>query len=492
MTLETSLIVIGFLIFLSIFANKLGDKFGIPALLIFLGIGMLAGSEGPGGIYFDDPVLAQSVGVVALALILFSGGMDTRVQNIRPVLWEGISLATIGVLIGALVVSAAANWLLDFPWQLSLLLGATISSTDAAAVFAVLRARGVNLKGRLGPLLEFESGSNDPMAVFLTVSMLSLIVNPTASPWSVVPVFILQMGLGALGGWFFGWMALLLLRRINLNVAGLYPALLLAIALTSYGVTAALGGSGFLAVYLTGIFLGSRDFLHRRSMVRFFDGVAWLMQICMFLVLGLLVFPSRLVQVAVPGLIITAALMFIARPLGVLVSLFWARFNLREMVFLSWTGLRGAVPIILATFPYLSGLPQADTIFNIVFFVVLVSVLIQGPSIPLVARWLGLEEQSPWRPRYPIEAADVAETGSQMQEFELVENSPFDGQPIVALDLPKNFLVVLVARGDDFIVPNGGTVLLAGDKLLVLADADCLEQVRQRAVPPSAGAPKLT
>jgi len=364
---ETVLIGAAVLLLLSVLVSKISDRFGVPTLLLFLVLGMLAGSDGPGGIAFDDPAAAQFIGVVALVQILFAGGLDTEWERVRPVLKEGLLLATVGVLITALVTGLFATVLLGFPLLEGLLLGAIVSSTDAAAVFSVLRSKGVGLKGQLQPLLELESGSNDPMAIFLTVGLSQLITQPDSSPLGLLGLFLLQMLVGGVAGYLMGRVMLFLVNRLKLGYEGLYPVLILSMAFLTFGLTDLLGGSGFLAVYLAGLVLGHHDFIHKRSLVRFNDGLAWLMQIAMFLTLGLLVFPSELVPIIGVGLLMAFCLIFIARPLGTFVGLLPSAFRWRGKAFISWVGLRGAVPIVLATFPLLNQIPQADLIFNVVF-----------------------------------------------------------------------------------------------------------------------------
>lgn len=483
-TVELDLLVLAVMLLLSILASKISDRVGVPALLVFLAIGMLAGSDGPGGIYFDNAAVAQNIGVVALVIILYSGGLDTHWESIRPVIKAGVALALLGVLVTALVVALAAYWLLDFSLLEGLLLGAIVSSTDAAAVFSILRARSLSLKGQLQPLLELESGSNDPMAVFLTVAVIQLLANPAQPAVQLVPDFFLQMGIGALVGYAAGWSAVHLINRIQLGFDGLYPVLALTVAFFTYGLAGSLGGSGFLAVYLAGLVLGNEEFIHRRSILRFFDGLAWLMQIAMFLTLGLLVFPSRLPAVAIPGMLIAVILMLVARPLGVFTSLVRSRLRLNEKVFVSWVGLRGATPIILATFPLLAGISRSDALFNLVFFVVLTSVLLQGPSILLVARWLGVD--SPVKPRRgdPIEPGPAGGFPRQLRELSIPSGSPFAGKHIFELGLPDEFLVILIDREEDFVIASGGTELQAGDRLLVISDEQAFAQVQSQINPP--------
>ncbi len=475
-----TLIAVAVLLLISILASKISDRFGIPALLLFLILGMLAGSDGPGGVYFDNAQLAQSIGILALVLILFSGGLDTEWGQVRGILREGLLLATLGVFITGLVVGLVAHALLGFAWLESLLLGAIVSSTDAAAVFSVLRSKGVGLKRPLTPLLELESGSNDPMAVFLTVGLIQLITQPGLGWTTLIGHFLQQMILGALLGCGLGRAAVFVINRLRLSHEGLYPVVTVAVALLTFGLTDYLGGSGFLAVYLAGIVMGNREFIHRRSLMRFHDGLAWLMQIAMFLTLGLLVFPSRLVPIAGVGLLIAAFLIFVARPLSVFIALALTRLRWREKALVSWVGLRGALPIILATFPMLARVPHADQIFNIVFFIVLTSVLLQGTTLAPAARLLGV--QAPVQPRriYPLEFTPMGGFTSELKEFHIQPASAMIGKAIFELGLPEEFLVILIARASDFVLPSGGTALQAGDTLLVLADKASFDQVQRR------------
>ncbi len=465
------------LVLISVVVSKISDRFGVPALLLFLILGMLAGSDGFGGIYFDDPALAQSISMIALILILFSGGLGTEWDQVRPVIKESVLLATLGVLITALAVGLAASWLLGLSLLEGFLLGAIVSSTDAAAVFSVLRSKGISLKGNLKPLLELESGSNDPMAIFLTVGMIALITQPNLSAFSMIGLFFQQMLIGAGIGLGMGKVMLFLINRIKLGYEGLYPVLTLSIVFLTFGLADLMGGSGFLAVYLAGIVLRQRDFLHQKSLTQFHDGLAWIMQITMFLTLGLLVFPSRLVPVMGVSLLIAGFLMFVARPLSVFISLSPSALDWREKTFISWVGLRGAAPVILATFPLLAKLLQADLIFNVVFFVVLTSVLLQGTSLPRVAKWLKVDAPIIPRRIYPIEYVPMGGWKNELKELPIPIGAGVSGKAIFELGLPDDFLVILIARENDFMVPSGGTVLQDNDTLLVLSDKQSFEEV---------------
>jgi cell volume regulation protein A len=478
MAIEHILLGVATMLLVSIVASKASGRLGFPVLLTFLAIGMLAGSDGPGGIYFDNAYIAQSLGVVALALILFAGGLETERERIRPILWHGVSLATIGVLLTAGLMACFAKWALDFSWREGLLLGAIVSSTDAAAVFAELRSRSVRLKGYLEPLLELESGSNDPMAVFLTLGMIQLLTDPSASILDLIPMFFLQMGLGAVLGFALGKGLTFVINRLRLEYEGLYPALTLSGALLTYGATASLGGNGFLAVYLAGIVLGNSDFIHKRSLIRFHDGLAWLMQITMFLTLGLLVFPTRLLPIIGVGLLASAFLIFVARPVSVFASLLPARLKVQEKAMLSWVGLRGAAPIILATFPLVAGIPNADTYFNLVFFIVLTSIVLQGTTISLMAKWLGVNAPSgpARRPRLEYEARGA--TGNDLIEIMVPPDSAAGGRRVMDLGLPAGALIALLIKGENTIAPGGGTVIEVGDTLLIFARREDHDEIR--------------
>lgn len=477
--LELALLGTGILLLVSVLASKLSTRLSLPALVLFLLIGMLAGSEGIGGIYFDDPQVAQSVGVVALIFILFSGGLSTSLAQIRPVLVSGILLSTVGVLLTAGVVAVFAALLLAFSPLEALLVGAITAATDAAAVFSILRTQRIGLKGNTVPLLEFESGSNDPMAIFLTISAIQLLQQPDLPLLNLAGIFVRQMSFGVGFGLGFGYAAVWLLNRLRLEADGLYPVLTTALVLLTYTLTALPGGSGFLAVYIVGLVMANRTLIHQNSLARFHDALSWLMQIMMFLVLGLLVFPSRLPPVTVPGVLIAMILIFVARPVSVFTVLLFSRFDWRDKLMISWVGLRGATPIVLATFPLLAGIPQSDTIFNIVFFTVLVSVLLQGSSLVRVAHLLRLTMPLVDRPRYPLEPVTGTDLRDELVELEVAPESPAVDRQIVRLGLPDGCLIVLIARGPEIVLPNGNTVIEAGDVLLMLADKAALPEIRQ-------------
>ncbi|WP_033924751.1 potassium/proton antiporter [Sphingomonas sp. 35-24ZXX] len=390
--LPVALLVIGVLLLTTVIAGTLTSRFGLPALIGFLGLGMLAGVDGPGGISFDDYELTQGVGVACLIFILFSGGMDTSWQAVRRMVRPALVLATFGVLISAMITGLAAVALLDFTVFQGFLLGSVVASTDAAAVFAILRSTGLDLEGDVPALIELESGTNDPMAIFMVGAALLFIAQPGASPVSLLPDFAGQMAMGVVMGLAIGWLLPEMLKRRPYRASGLVFVISIAAGLIAYGLAEVIGGNGFLAAYVAGLVAGNRSYDARQIISTFQDGMAWLGQVVMFLTLGLLVAPTNLADVVMPGLGITFVLMLVARPLSVFICLAPFRsLDWRAKLFVSWAGLRGAVPIVLATFPMVAGVPGAFTIFNVVFFVVLLSSVIQGPSIKYVARRLGIE-----------------------------------------------------------------------------------------------------
>lgn len=469
-TIENIILIGSVLLFISIIAGKTSYRFGVPTLLLFLIIGMLAGSDGIGGIYFDNPKIAQFVGVVSLNFILFSGGLDTSWQSVRPVLKEGIALSTVGVLLTAVGLGYFVWLVTDFGLYESLLLGAIVSSTDAAAVFSILRGKNLALKKNLRPTLELESGSNDPMAYVLTIAFLSLVQHPEKGIWSVLPLFFLQMVIGGVSGFLFGKLSKIVINRIKLDFEGLYPVLTIALMFVTFSATDKIGGNGFLAIYICSVYLGNQNLIHKKTIMRMFDGLAWLMQIVLFLTLGLLVFPSQIVPYIGIGLLISLFLIFVARPIAVFLSLLPFKMKLRRRFYISWVGLRGAVPIVFATYPLLAGIDKADAIFNIVFFVSLTSVLVQGSTLPIVAKWLrvGLPEKA--KPLSPTDELLTEHPKALMREIKIKEGTPSVGLKIVNLNFPKNAIIAMIEREGNYLTPNGSTVIEANDKLVVLTD----------------------
>jgi len=457
---------------LCIFASILSRRFGAPLLLVFLILGMLAGEDGPGGLIFNDFSLAFLLGNLALAIIIFDGGLGTRKSTFRVSLKPALSLATVGVFVTATITGLFAHWLLDLSWQEGLLIGAIVGSTDAAAVFGLLRTAGLNLKERAGATLEIESGSNDPMAIFLTIAMVHLLVQDSSNPgWSFLAEFVQQIGLGTLIGLAGGYLLTQLLKRLNLPNA-LYPLLALAGGLSVFGLANLLGGSGFLAIYLVGVWVGNAPLPYGNDIHRFHDGIAWLSQIGMFLMLGLLITPSHLPPIILPAIAIAAVLIFVARPVAVLLSLLPFRFPWREQIFVGWCGLRGAVPIILALFPSLAGMEHTAIYFELVFFVVLVSLLLQGWTIAPMARWLGID--LPPIPHDPTHLSLTVSTEQQKELliYEMAENTPVLGMRQQKLPTMLGSQVVGIIRQGVLVEETSEQILKLNDQLLILALSD--------------------
>jgi len=470
LTTENILLIGSILLFISLIAGKTSYKFGVPVLILFLGIGMLAGSDGIGKIYFDNPKTAQFIGIVALNFILFSGGLDTGWQSVKPILWQGISLSTLGVLLTAFSVGLFVWLITDFTIYEGLLLGSIVSSTDSAAVFSILRSKSLALKGNLRPTLELESGSNDPMAYILTIVFTGLVVNQDSSFISILPMFLRQMLLGGLLGFAFGKIGSIIINKIKLDYEGLYIVLVIALMFFSFSATDFIGGNGFLAVYIAAVYLGNQELIHKKKVLKSFDSFAWLMQIILFLTLGLLVFPKQVIPVVGIGLVISIFLIIVARPLSVFLSLIPFKVQRRSRLFISWVGLRGAVPIVFATYPLIAGVEKANMIFNIVFFISITSVLIQGTSLPLVAKWLHLTLPEKLKQRTQTDIALNDGIMSNLIEITISNDCSAIGKQIVQLGLPKTTLISIIQRDNKYITPNGSTILKGNDKLYVLSE----------------------
>ncbi|MFH7587406.1 potassium/proton antiporter [Oceanimonas smirnovii] len=467
-SIDRLILLAAILILFGILSSKLSARLGLPVLVLFLLTGMLAGESGIGGIAFDSPQAAHALGTLALAMILFDGGLQTPVSSIKMVWRPASLLATLGVLVTALVTGVAAAYILDLPLLEGLLLGAIVGSTDAAAVFSLLRNAGIHINKRLKSTLEIESASNDPMAIFLTVGLLEVLVNDMPFGLGLLQLFVMQMGLGAVVGLLVGWVSVRVINRIQLVASGLYPVMVASCGLLAFGIAANLGGSGFLAVFLAGVVLGNSRFVFQRGTFLFHDGLAWLSQITMFVVLGLLVYPESLLEVWWQGLLIAAVLILVARPLAVVPMLRLFRFSRNEIALVSWVGLRGSVPIILAIFPLMFGLPNAELIFNVVFFVVLISATLQGSTLPLVARRLGLTEPPPAAPAATLEITAVGDIDADIVEYTLGEHPRADGRLLSQMALPDDTVVAMITRGTTVIPPRGSTRLQQGDHLFVV------------------------
>ena len=473
---ELILLTLSLLFLISIVVSKAGGRFGVPVLLMFLFVGMLFGQDGF-GIHFDNLVLAQAVSTFALCIILFSGGLDTQIKDIRPIIKEGTILSTLGVLMTA-GLTGVFIWLLagilmpgiQLSFMESLLLASIMSSTDSASVFALLRSKGLGLKNNLKPLLELESGSNDPMAYLLTVTLIEAILMGRTSPGDLALSLLLQIIIGAVAGLLLGRLAVKITNKINLPNEALYPVLLFACCVFIFSITYFIKGNGYLAVYIGGLVVGNSRFITKRSTVKFFDVFAWMSQIVMFLTLGLLVVPSELPSIAVPAIAISLFLIFVGRPLTVFACLIPFKTGFIDKLFVSWVGLRGAVPIVFAILPMAAGVPHAREMFNIVFFITLISLSVQGGTLSFVAKRLKLSDDDAAKDANDFELEFSEEIKSAMTEFTLTEKNLNKGPNLISMALPDKTLAVMVKRGRKYFIPKGNTELQIGDKLLVITD----------------------
>lgn len=470
LTIENILLIGSILLLISIIAGKTSYRFGVPTLLLFLAIGMLAGSEGIGGIEFYNPKIAQFIGIVSLNFILFSGGLDTSWTSVKPIFKEGLALSTIGVLLTALSLGTFIWWITDLTIYESMLLGSIVSSTDAAAVFSILRAKSLALKTNLRPTLELESGSNDPMAYVLTIAFLTLVINQDQSFYSIIPLFFQQMIVGGIAGFAFGKLSKITVNKIKLDFEGLYPVLVIALMFITFSATEFVGGNGFLAIYICAVYLGNHDLMHKKTILKMFDGMAWLMQIVLFLTLGLLVYPSQIIPYIGLGLLASVFLILVARPIGVFLSLMFFPMKLRRRLYISWVGLRGAVPIVFATYPLLAGIDKANMIFNIVFFISVTSVIIQGTTLSIVAKWLHVALPEKTKPVSEIDKLILDLPKSSLREFVIEAGFNAVEKRIIDLKFPNSAFIVMIKRNDEFIRPGGSTIIEMNDVLMVLAD----------------------
>ncbi|MFC4775594.1 potassium/proton antiporter [Paenibacillus sp. GCM10023252] len=461
-TTDTLVFILAMLLITGVVMTKFSAKLGMPSLVFYVGVGMLLKPF----IGYENVALTQLFGIFALIVILFDGGMQTKWFDVRKVLAPSLSLATIGVLLTTVIVGGAAKLILQVDWLEAMLFGAIVGSTDAAAVFAVLGSK--NIKRRITSTLEAESGTNDPMAVFLTITLIELIEKPDTNYLKLGMGFVLEMGIGLAAGLLVGMAAIWLMNRIHLESSGLYPVLAIGFAVLVYSGTALLHGSGLLAVYVLAMKLGNSQLTCRQPIVRFNSGFAWMMQILMFIVLGLLVTPKELFQFTWQGIVLSFVLMLLARPVSVAVSLLLTRFSLKEKVVIAWAGLRGAVPIVLATYPLLAGLENGQLLFHVVFFVVLSSALIQGSTINPLMTKLGLSEGDKEIIPHRIELISRGRTGQRVMEVRVEAGSGGAGRTMADLALPEECLIIAVVRGQEIIAPRGSTRLEGGDTLYVL------------------------
>ncbi len=474
---EEVLLISSIILFISILAGKAGFRVGLPALLLFLGIGMLFGSDGL-GLQFSNPHIAQFIGMIALSIILFSGGMDTKLSEIRPIAYQGVILATVGVLATTIITGVFIFWLTDMVTGYetltlpeSLLMAAVMSSTDSASVFSILRSKGVYLKQRLRPTLELESGSNDPMAYMLTIILIAYIQSGGMDFQEGIISLIVQLGLGLIFGYFLGKASVWIINKVNVENQSLYPILLLAIIFFIFAATTLSKGNGYLAVYIAGFVVGNAKIVHKKSIGTFFDGFTWLWQIAMFIMLGLLVNPHELLPVAGIGLTVGIFMIIFARPISVFLCLLpFRNFSTKGKLYISWVGLRGAVPIIFATYPLIAGIENAGLIFNVVFFITILSLLIQGTSVTHVAKWLHLTDEPDRKDEFGIELPE--EIKSAMSEIDITPEVLTHGNKLMQLQLPDHTLAVMVKRNGKFFIPKGNTELRENDKLLMISDND--------------------
>jgi potassium/hydrogen antiporter len=462
----------GLLLAVSVVFSRASQRTGVPIALLFLVVGMLAGSEGLGGIAFDNYRFAFRIGTLALALILFDGGLNTPLSALRKAVAPAGVLATVGVLATAGLVAAVAH-ALGLGWPPALLLGAVVSSTDAAAVFAVLRGSGLQLKRRVGVTLEVESGINDPVAVILTTVLTQNLLTPGAAAGLRIPFeIVLQILVGGAVGAAVGYGGRYLLPRLALPTGGLYPVMTLALALLAFGAATLTRGSGFLAVYVAGLLLGNGPLPYRTGLLRVHDALAWLSQVGMFLVLGLLVYPSRLLDDAWVGLGIALVLAFVIRPLVVALCLLPFRYPRREVLYIGWVGLRGAVPIVLATFPVLAGAPGADRLFDLVFFIVVASALVPGATVAWVTRRIGLQSKEPPAPQAVLAIESRQPLQGELMSFYIDEALVVAGMPLDELPLPDGAAVTLIVRSNVLVPPRPGTTLESGDHVHIIASPE--------------------
>ena len=464
-------------LFVSILSSKLSNKLGIPTLIFFLLIGIFVGQYKPELIPGDHQLIAQRLGMLALVLVLFSGGLETEFKHIRPIWKSGILLSTLGALITALLVGYFLKWSTAGTLNLSLweglLVGTIVASTDAAAVFSILRARNIKLKANLGELLEFESGSNDVMVFFLMNIFLKMLAGGDVGVMGVILSFIKEMVIGFAGGLLLGYAMVFVINKINLSYPGLYPAFVLSMLFMGYALVSKLHGSGFLAVYICGMVLGNNDLLHKKSLIQFYKGMGWLMQIMMFIALGVLADLGKLMEIIPYGLKLAFILMVVARPLSVFLAMHFSSFAVRHKAFISWVGLRGAVPIVFAAYLHgKNGLAEGkyEAIFHLIFFVVIISVLLQGTTLYPCARWLKLDNKivTARQEKQVRQLSDVVKR--MLIQFEVPADSAVDGKSVVTLGLPESVHIAIIHRENQYLQPRGDTQIKVGDRLVVMLD----------------------
>ena len=472
---EGFLLVGAILLVVSIFVSKLSFKFGVPTLLLFLIVGMLFGSDGV-GIEFSNMKYAQAIGIVAMSIILFSGGMDTKFSDIRPVVVPGLVLSTLGVVLTAIItglfiflLSKSAIISITFTLPISILLASTASSTDSASVFSILRGQNIGLKNNLRPMLELESGSNDPVAYIMTITMIGAVTSGEGLSWNLAVNFIIQLLVGTLFGYLLGKLGVFVINKINLHNTSLYPILVLCLIFITYSTTYFLNGNGYLAVYIAGMVVGNHPLVKKLETNTFLDGLTWLFQIIMFLILGLLVNPRELLTIAPFAILVGIFMIVVARPLTVFLTLIpFKKIDVKSKLFISWVGLRGAVPILFATYPVIAEVENSHVIFNIVFFITIVSLIIQGTTIPFMAKKLDLDQEME-KVGNDFGIVFPEEIDSKLWDVEITENMLINGHRLMDMQLPKGILVIMIKRNDQYIIPNGDAEIHIGDKLLLVS-----------------------
>ncbi|MCP3026844.1 potassium/proton antiporter [Halobacillus sp. A5] len=472
------IMLVSLLLIMSVVVTKFSSRLGVPSLVLFIGVGMLVGSDGLGLLYFDNAEVAQVVGIFALIVILFEGGMQTKWESIKQVIGPSVTLATCGVIITSTIVGVAAKYILGISWLEAFLLGSIVGSTDAAAVFAVLK--GKNIRNKLEATLEAESGTNDPMAVFLTISFIQILTTDNTNFAAMAGSFFWQMGGGLAVGLLIGYGASYALNRINLDSSGLYPIFALGFAFLTYGASSLIQASGLLSVYVAAVLVGNTELAYRYSILRFHEGFGWMAQILMFILLGLFVFPSDVFTgtIIFDGLLIALVLIAVARPVATYLSLVFFKFNWKEKLFLSWAGLRGAVPIVLAIFPLLTEVENSQLMFNVVFFIVIVSTVAQGSSITWVAEKLKLVSEMKTNPIHSLELISIGKANVEIMQFDVSAKNLIVGQSLENMELPDKALINAIIRDGEVITPYGQTTIQAGDTLYIMVTKRVKKEVK--------------
>lgn len=458
------------LVVISVFLSKSSSKFGLPILVLFMLVGMAAGTDGLGVIHYEDYELTHSLSLIAICVIIFSGGLSTEWKDVKPILKRGIVLSSLGVIVTTALLAGFVYFAFNVPLIESLLLAAILSSTDAAAVFSAFRDKRAQVKKGLRSILEFESGSNDPMAYFLVALFLGFYQYGVPEPEYIAIQFITNPLIGLALGFLISYVFKYINDHFELDYIGLYPTLTISFLFLNYSLTTKLGGNGFLAVYIFGIFLGNNKIVHKKPLLTFFDGTSWLAQIGLFVLLGILVIPTRVMEVSAIGILISVFLLFVARPLAVFLCMANSDFSFKEKLFISWAGLKGATPIVFASFAATVPAATTKTMFDIVFFTVLISALLQGGTLRFFAKKLGLLYESVYDPEFPIDEDLLSKTKNGIRQYRIFENDFAVGKRLVDIHLPKGALILFILRAGNFIIPDGSTTFEVHDKVLLVTN----------------------